>query len=144
MATKNTLFTVAGITVHTGTALDGTTTVRTKIRYGTDMVRLIKMLNSDTKILDTKLKIALKPIRVDLIELPTPGMVKMDALAYMLAHSEFQSGDDQYIIQDEIDFRTPKPPRVRKQKIIKTKRPKSSATLIQVLNAMTATQLETN
>lgn len=143
MAKKDTRFTVAGITTHIGVLPNGSKVARTKVRYGTDMIRLIKMLNSDKKILDTKLNIALKPARVDLIDLPAPGMVKMDALTYMLSQPEFQSGDDQFIIQDEIDARTPKAPRVRKEKTVKVKRPKNSATLIQVLSAMTSTQPET-
>lgn len=134
MAKKDTLFTVAGITTHEGTAPNGTKSERTKIRYGTDMYRLIKMLNSNTKIIDSRLGISLSPVRVDLVNLPT-GMVKNDALAYLLAHEEFQSPADQYLINDEITARAPKAPRVKKQK----KTPKKKVTLSQIMEIFKST-----
>lgn len=118
MATKDTLFTVAGITTHTGTAPNGTVSTRTKVRYGTDMIRLIKMLNNPKKIEDKTLGICLAPVRVDFVELPNP-MAKFDALKFLATHDQFQSAEDQATIQEEIDSRTPKAPRVKKVKVAK-------------------------
>lgn len=121
MATKDTLFTVVGITTHTGKDANGTVSTRTKVRYGTDIVRLIKMLNNPKKIIDTTLDIYLAPERVDFIELPY-GMVKDEALKFLLAHEDFQSPADQATIQDVIDTRTPRTPRVKKTKMVKVKK----------------------
>lgn len=129
MATKSTLFTVIGITTHSGKDSKGNVSERTKVRYGTDIIRLIKMLNSPKKIIDTKLDIFLAPKRVDFIGLPT-GMLKIDALRFLASHPEFQSSEDQAVIQDEIYERTPKQPRVKKVKEVKVKmnkRPKKSS-----------------
>jgi hypothetical protein len=106
----NKLFTVAGLTKHSV----GSVTVE-KIRFGTDLIRLIKMLNSPKKIWHKPTGQALAPQRVDMVELPSP-MSKEDALKFLLTHPEFQSPEDQAIIQDEIDSRTPKAPRVKKEK----------------------------
>jgi hypothetical protein len=118
MATKDTLFTVAGITTHTGSTANGTVSTRTKVRYGTDLIRLIKMLNNPKKIEDQTLGICLAPVRVDFVELPSP-MVKIDALKFLATHDQFQSAEDQATIQEEIDSRTPKAPRVKKVKVAK-------------------------
>lgn len=153
MATKNTLFTVAGITTHRGQTATGTVSERTKVRYGTDLIRLIKMLNNPKKIEDQTLGICLAPVRVDFVELPT-GMIKEDALKFLLTHAEFQSAEDQATIQDEIDSRSPKAPRVKKEKVAKVKatkktapsldsiksRAKKSATVEQVLAAIATTE----
>lgn len=109
------LFTVAGITTHSREDV----TV-TKVRYGNDMIRLVKTLSSDRKIgvtqnlggrndgfLDSK--------RVDLIELPN-AMTKVEALNYLSTHADFQSPADQAIIQDALSERTTKP---AKQKTVK-------------------------
>jgi hypothetical protein len=127
MATKDTLFTVAGITTHTGSTATGTVSTRTKVRYGTDMIRLIKMLNNPKKIEDKTLGICLAPVRVDFVELPSP-MLKADALKFLLTHTEFQSAADQATIQEEIDSRTPKAPRAKKEKTVKVKVVKTKAT----------------
>lgn len=149
MATKDTLFTVAGITTHRGQTATGTVSERTKVRYGTDLIRLIKMLNNPKKIEDKTLGICLAPVRVDFVELPSP-MTKDDALKFLLTHDEFQSAEDQATIQDEIDSRSPTAPRVKKEKVAKVKatkktapsldsiksRAKKSATVEQVLAAI--------
>jgi hypothetical protein len=153
MATKDTLFTVAGITTHTGSTATGTVSTRTKVRYGTDLIRLIKMLNNPKKIEDQTLGICLAPVRVDFVELPT-GMVKEAALKFLLTHPEFQSAADQATIQEEIDARTPRTPRPKKEQVVKVKatkktapsldniksRAKKSATVEQVLAAVTTTE----
>ena len=126
MATKDTLFTVAGITTHTGSTANGTVSTRTKVRYGTDLIRLIKMLNNPKKIEDKTLGICLAPVRVDFVELPSP-MAKADALKFLLTAPEFQSAADQATIQEEIDSRTPKAPRVKKEKVAKVKATKKTA-----------------
>ena len=126
MATKDTLFTVAGITTHTGSTATGTVSTRTKVRYGTDLIRLIKMLNNPKKIEDKTLGICLAPVRVDFVELPN-GMSKEDALKFLLTAPEFQSAADQATIQEEIDSRTPKAPRVKKEKTVKVKAAKKTA-----------------
>lgn len=149
MATKDTLFTVAGITTHTGSTATGTVSTRTKVRYGTDLIRLIKMLNNPKKIEDKTLGICLAPVRVDFVELPN-GMTKEDALKFLLTHPEFQSAADQATIQEEIDSRQPNTPRPKKEKVAKVKatkktapsldsiksRSKKSATVEQVLAAV--------
>jgi hypothetical protein len=126
MATKDTLFTVAGITTHTGSTATGTVSTRTKVRYGTDLIRLIKMLNNPKKIEDKTLGICLAPVRVDFVELPSP-MLKADALKFLLTAPEFQSAADQATIQEEIESRTPKAPRVKKEKTVKVKVAKTKA-----------------
>jgi hypothetical protein len=73
------------------------------------------MLNSPKKIWHKPTGQALAPQRVDMVELPSP-MPKADALKFLLTHPEFQSAEDQATIQDEIDSRTPKAPRVKKEK----------------------------
>lgn len=128
MASKDTLFTVAGITTHRGQTANGTVSERTKVRYGTDLIRLIKMLNNPKKIEDQTLGICLAPVRVDFVELPH-GMVKADALKFLATHAEFQSAADQATIQDEIDSRTPKAPRAKKERVAKAKATKTAPSL---------------
>ena len=65
------------------------------------------------------------PVRVQLVELPQP-MLKMDALNFLLSHQDFQSPEDQLLIQDEIGSRAPKVPRQRKEKVVKIKTTKKS------------------
>lgn len=110
------LFTCAGITVHSRA---GATV--TKIRFGNDHVRLIKMLSSNKKISVTKHPDDrgdgfLDAVRVDIVELSHP-MLKIDALHFLAAHPEFQSPADQATIYDEITERTPKPPRQKKKHV---------------------------
>lgn len=114
-------FTSAGITTH---SRDGVTV--TKVRYGNDHVRLLKMLSSNKKIgvsyhfggrddgfLDSK--------RVDIVELPN-AMVKADVLKFLAAHADFQSPEDQALIADEQGKREPKAkrePKVKKEKTVR-------------------------
>ena len=121
MSTKNTLFTVAGITTHRGADAKGTVSERTKCRFGTDLVRMIKMLSNPKKIEDKTLGICLAPVRVDMIDLPHP-MLKDDAVRYMLTHPDFQSSSDQATISETIEHRTPKAPRVKKSAVVKAKK----------------------
>jgi hypothetical protein len=137
MTTKDTLFTVAGITTHTGQDINGAVSSRTKVRYGTDLIRLIKMLNNPKKIEDKTLGICLAPVRVDFVELPV-SMIKIDALKFLATHPDFQSSADQATIQDEIDERTP---RVKKSKATPSidsikSRMKRTTTVEQVLAAI--------
>ena len=126
MATKDTLFTVAGITTHTGSTANGTVSTRTKVRYGTDLIRLIKMLNNPKKIWHKPSEQCLAPQRVDMVELPS-AMTKEDALNFLASHPEFQSPSDQATIKDEIEARQPKAPRVVKPKVAKVKATKKAA-----------------
>lgn len=119
MAKRDTLFKFAGITVHTG---GGTT--RAKVRYGTDFVTRFKQLNNPKKIEDKRLGICLAPVRVDLVELPEP-MEKVAALKWLMTHEKFQAPEDQALIQEAIDSRTPKAP--RQAKAVKVKAPKKEA-----------------
>lgn len=122
MAKRDTLFKFAGITVHTG---GGTT--RAKVRYGTDFVTRFKQLNNPKKIEDKRLGICLAPVRVDLVELPEP-MEKVAALKWLMTHEKFQAPEDQALIQEAIDSRTPKAPRQAKAvKAVKVKAPKKEA-----------------
>jgi hypothetical protein len=118
MAKRDTLFTVAGITTHRGVNANGTVSERTKVRYGTDLVRVVKMLSNPKKIEDKTLGICLAPTRIDIIELPR-GMVKMDVLDFLAAHPDFQSPEDQAVIRDDLESRAPKVPRERKPRVAK-------------------------
>jgi hypothetical protein len=147
MATKDTLFTIAGITRHAGEDANGNKSDRTKVRYGTDMIRLVKMLNNPKKIEDKTLGICLAAVRVDLVELPSP-MLKADALKFLATHAEFQSAEDQAVIADEQDKREPRAPRAKKEKAVTAtkkaapsldsikSRTKKSVTVEQVLAAV--------
>jgi hypothetical protein len=112
------LFSIVGITTHSRENV----TV-TKVRFGSDMIRLVKMLSSDRKIgvsydlggrgdgfLDSK--------RVDLIELPSE-MTKEDALKHLASHEQFQSPADQALIQETLSGRTtaPKTPKTVKMPV---------------------------
>ena len=76
----NQTFKVAGITTH-GTS--------TKIRFTDDMVRRVKQFSKGGA------------SRIDLIELPSE-MTKLEALAFLQAHADFQSPSDQATIADSI------------------------------------------
>jgi len=121
MSTKNTLFTVAGITTHRGADAKGTVSERTKCRFGTDLVRMIKMLSNPKKIEDKTLGICLAPVRVDMVDLPHP-MLKDDAVRFLLTHPDFQSAADQATISETIEHRTPKAPRAKKASVVKAKK----------------------
>lgn len=121
MATKDTLFTVAGITTHRGQDSNGTVSERTKLRFGTDLVRMVKMLSNPKKIEDKTLGICLAPVRVDMVDLPQP-MLKDDAVKFLLSHQSFQSPEDQAVINDTIEHRAPKAPRVKREKTVKAKK----------------------
>ncbi len=119
MATEK-MFTCVGITTHSRAGI----TV-TKVRFGTDHIRLIKMLSSNKKISvskhpDDRGDGFLDAVRVDIIELPT-SMQKSDALKYLALHPDFQNAEDQALIAEEQDKREPKAPRVKKQKQVKVK-----------------------
>lgn len=94
-------FTIAGITTHARAGVEVT-----KVRYGNDQIRLVKMLTSHRKIgvsydLDGRGDGFLDPVRVDLIELPGP-VSKIEALEYLRQAPEFQSPGDQFIISGEL------------------------------------------
>ena len=80
----NQTFKVAGITVHNGNA---------KVRFTDDMVRRVKQFSKGGA------------SRIDLVELPSE-MTKLEALAYLQAHVDFQSAGDQATIGDSIADRT--------------------------------------
>ncbi len=118
-------FTVCGITTHSRENV----TV-TKVRFGTDLVRLSKMLSSDRKIgvsynfggrddgyLDSK--------RVDLVELPQ-AMTKLDAVKFLQSHPQFQSAEDQATIAEALGAKTPKTPRTPKAPKVKATKAKPS------------------
>ena len=94
-----------------------------------------KQLNNPKKIEDKRLGICLTPVRVDLIELPEP-MAKVDALKWLLAQPNFQSPEDQALIQEEIDNRTPKAPRVKRtNQAVKVKATKKAAPSLDSIKA---------
>ena len=80
----NQTFKVAGITVHNG---------NTKVRFTDDMVRRVKQFSKGGA------------SRIDLVELPSE-MTKLEALAYLQAHVDFQSAGDQATISDATTDRT--------------------------------------
>jgi hypothetical protein len=101
MAVDNKLFTVAGITTHRGVTRGGVVVERTKVRFGTDMIRLVKMLNSPKKVWDRPNDIGLAPVRLDLADLPQ-ALTKLDALQYLAGNESFQGADDQFLIREEL------------------------------------------
>jgi hypothetical protein len=114
------LFTVAGVTQHTATGV-----VVDKVRFGTDLVRVTKMLNNPKKIWHTETKQCLNPARVDFVTLPSP-MNKIEAAKYLLTCDEFQSAADQALIQETIGAKTPKTPRTPKAPKVKATKAKPS------------------
>jgi len=123
------LFTSAGITLHSRDEV-----VVNKVRFGTDHVRMIKMLTSSRKIgvsynFGGREDGYLDPKRVDIVELPSP-MSKQDATEFLMAHADFQSPADQSLLQDVLDSRAPKTPRVKREKSVKVKKSELSLDLI--------------
>lgn len=99
------MFTVCGITTHARCGVEVT-----KVRWGTDTVRLVKMLSSNRKIgvsydLGGRGDGFLDSVRVELADLPQP-MSKLDALKHIAGLPQFQSAADQFIIQSEIADRS--------------------------------------
>jgi len=76
----NQTFKVAGITVHNGNA---------KVRFTDDHIRRVKQFSKGGA------------TRIDLMELPSE-MTKVEALKFLQAHVDFQSGDDQALISDAL------------------------------------------
>lgn len=137
MATKNTLFTVAGITLHSRDEVSVN-----KVRFGTDQVRMIKMLSSSRKIgvsynFGGREDGYLDPKRVDVVELPRP-MTKVEAIKFLLSHPTFQSPEDQCLLQEQISSRSPKAPRVRAAKTVKVKPGELSLDSIKARDRLTA------
>ena len=121
MATRDTLWTCVGITVHVGTA--GNKVV--KVRCGVDLARRIK--SSKSKSYVKSLGEKLTEVRTDFIELPNP-MLRVDALRYALTAPEFQDPADQELIQEAITAREPRvPKRVPKDPATKTVRVRKSS-----------------
>lgn len=115
MATRNTLWTCVGITKHIGSNDKEVV----KVRCGVDLARRIKSSQSKSYVKSRGEK--LTGVRADFVELPNP-MLRMDALKYALAAPEFQSPEDQALIQDAIAAREPKQPRERKPRAERTTR----------------------
>lgn len=107
MATRDTLWTCVGITKHVGA--NGKEVV--KVRCGVDLARRIKSSKSASYVKSKGEK--LTEVRTDFISLPQP-MLRLDALRFALSAPEFQSAEDQALIQEAIDARAPKQPRAAK------------------------------
>jgi len=121
MATRDTLWTCVGITVHVGTA--GNKVV--KVRCGVDLARRIKSSKSKSYVKSRGEK--LTEVRTDFIELPNP-MLRVDALRYALTAPEFQDPADQALIQEAITAREPRvPKRAPKDTVTKTVRVRKSS-----------------
>lgn len=119
MAKRDTLWTCVGITKHVGA--NGKEVV--KVRCGVDLARRIKSSQSASYVKSKGEK--LKEVRTDFIPLPQP-MLRVDALKFALAAQEFQSPEDQVLIQEQIDNRTPKTPRQSKVKTVKVAKVRAS------------------
>lgn len=148
MAKRDTLWTCVGITTNVG--VDSGVSV-TKVRCGVDMAQRVKSSQSKTY---TKIKGEYTNcLRNDYISLPEP-MLRIDALKFALTAPEFQSAEDQAMIQDQIDSRVPKAPRVpkaKKEKVVKAKksevsldsiksRAKKQTTVADVLSAVAVSE----
>lgn len=106
MAKPNQAITVAGITSH-GTFIN-------KVRFTVNLVRRIKQFAK------------VKASRIDLVELPNP-MSRLEAIAYLKTHADFQSPDDQATLDEAVETRTPKAPKVKAVKVAKAKVVKTDA-----------------
>lgn len=119
MATKDTLWTCVGITKHVGA--NGKEVV--KVRCGVDLARRIKSSQSKSYVKSKGEK--LQEVRTDFIPLPQP-MLRLDALKFALTAPEFLSAEDQALIQEQIDNRMPKTPKVRQPRASKTVKVRAS------------------
>lgn len=119
MAKRDTLWTCVGITKHVGAS--GKEVV--KVRCGVDLARRIKSSQSKSYVKSRGEK--LTEVRTDFIQLPQP-MLRLDAIMFAQSAPEFQSPEDQALIQEAIDTRTPKQPRVKKVKAAKTVKVRAS------------------
>jgi hypothetical protein len=124
MATRDTLWTCVGITVHVGS---GDKRV-TKVRCGVDLARRIKSSKSKSYVKSRGEH--LTEVRTDFIELPNP-MLRVDALRFALSAPEFQDPADQALIQEAIAAREPKEPKRAPKdpatKTVRVRRTKSDA-----------------
>ena len=109
MAKRDTLWTCIGVTKHLGA--NGLEVV--KVRCGVDLVRRIKSSQSKSYVKSKGER--LTAVRTDFIILPTP-MLRLDALRFALSAPEFQSFEDQELIQEQIDNRLPV---TKRKKVIK-------------------------
>lgn len=100
MAKPNQAITVAGITSH-GTFIN-------KVRFTVNLVRRIKQF------------VKVNASRIDLVELPSP-MTRLEAIAYLKTHVDFQSPSDQATLDEAVETRTPKAPKVKVVKATKVK-----------------------
>ena len=105
MAKPNQAVTVAGITSH-GTFIN-------KVRFTVNLVRRIKQF------------VKVNATRIDLVELPNP-MSRLEAIAYLKAHPDFQSVEDQATLDEAVETRTPKTTKVKavKAKVAKATKAK--------------------
>ena len=121
MAKRDTLWTCVGITVNQGV---NTGIVVTKVRCGVDLAKRVKSSQSKTY---TKIKGEYTNcLRNDYIALPEP-MLRVDALKHALTDPLFASPEDQAMIQDQIDSRAPRTPRVKKERVVKVRASKKTA-----------------
>jgi len=144
MAKRDTLWTCVGITKHVSP--DGSKVVE-KVRCGVDLTSRIK--SSQSKSYVKSQGVRLTEQRTDFVSLPEP-MLRLDALKFALAAPEFQSAEDQALIQEQIDSRIPrvKRPPVAKSGRVSVKkseisldtirsRAKSEVTVTDVINVVT-------
>ena len=125
MAKVDTLWTCVGITKLRSRS--GKDVV--KVRFGVDLLRRVKSVqgfikNTEGQPQDT---------RVDFISLPEP-MNKMAALQYARQAPEFQSAEDQAIIDDALMNREPKPVKTAKT-VKKVKATKNEAVSLSSIRA---------
>jgi hypothetical protein len=109
MAKRDTLWTCIGITKHVGS----NDVEVVKVRCGVDLTRRIKSSQSKSYVKSKGEK--LTEVRTDFINLPTP-MLRLDALQFALSAPEFQSSEDQALIQEQIENRLPV---TKQEKVIK-------------------------
>jgi hypothetical protein len=106
-----------------------------KVRCGVDLTRRIKSSKSASYVKSKGEK--LQEVRTDFVSLPVP-MLRLDALKYALAATDFQAPEDQALIQDAIDNRAPKEPKttkVKKEKTVSVRASKKNAPSLDALKS---------
>jgi hypothetical protein len=110
-------YTYAGITKH-GVG----DVVVEKVRFSKDIFKVSKQygMADSKKVWHTATGQVLPPMRCEYVELPNE-MTKLEACQYLMTLPEFQSPEDQALIQETIGNKSPKDKKIRTPKIPKVR-----------------------